>query len=113
MWTALSLAISSITSRKAFASAAIIVTLLASGLVVEILSGGDPEDLDLPDWLGMFDLLGLPFELTTRIFGEVEVEDTGAVARMHTGLVWAANLGWTAVFAGFTRWRYQRLDIDR
>ena len=41
------------------------------------------------------------------------VEDTGAVARMHTGLVWAANLAWTAVFAGFTRWRYQRLDIDR
>lgn len=110
LWTALSLAISSITSRKAFASAAIIVTLLASGIVVEILTG---HDLDLPDWIGVFDLLGLPFELTTRIFGEVDVEDSGAVTRMPTSLVWAANLGWTAVFAGFTRWRYQRLDIDR
>ena len=42
LWTALSLAISSITSRKAFASAAIIVTLLASGIL-----SGRPEPGEL------------------------------------------------------------------
>ena len=113
LWTALSMAISSVTSRKAFASAAIIISIIASGIVVEILAGGDPEDLGWPDWLGIFDLFGLPFELSTRIFGEVNPDEQGAVNRMHTGLVFAANLGWTALFAGFTRWRYQRLDVDR
>jgi ABC-type transport system involved in multi-copper enzyme maturation permease subunit len=122
LWTSLSLAMSSVTSRKAFASAAIIVTLLASGIVVEILAGGDQNDLDLPNWIGSFDFLGLPFELTTRIYGEVSSEevnsggeqsDTGALAQMSTALVWGANLGWTVLFLGFTRWRYQHLDVDR
>ena len=117
LWTSLSLAMSSVTSRKAFASAAIIVTLLASGIVVEILAGGDQNDLDLPNWIGIFDFLGLPFELATRIYGEMSSEgdesDTGAVAQMSTALVWGANLGWTVLFAGFTRWRYQQLDVDR
>lgn len=111
MWTALSLAISSVTSRTAFARAGIIVTLLASGIVVSILAGGEPESLDFPDWLGIFDLMGLPLELTTRIFGEVN-EDPGAVGRMSTSLVVAAYAGWTILFASFTRWRYQHLDVD-
>ena len=113
LWTALSLAVSSITSRNAFASAAIIVILLVSGLVIDILAGSEPEDLDFPVWLGVFDFLLLPFELTTRIFGEANTDGVSAVNRMNTWLVWAANLGWTVLFAGFTRWRYQRLDIDR
>jgi ABC-2 type transport system permease protein len=115
MWTALSLAVSSITSRKAFASAAIIVILLSTRTVAEILAGGDPDDLDFPAWIGVFDLFLLPFELSTRIFGESNIEpgSTQAVNQMHTGLVWLANLGWTALFAGFTRWRYQYLDVDR
>ncbi len=111
LWTALSLAMSSATSRKAFASAAIIVTILVSGIVVGILSSSD--GLDFPDWLGIFDFFSLPFELTTRIFGERNVNDDGAASRMNAGLVWAANLGWTAVFASFTRWRYQHMDVDR
>ncbi len=111
LWTALSLAMSSVTSRKAFASAAIIVTILVSGIVVGILSSRD--GLDFPDWVGVFDFFSLPFELTTRIFGERNVDDDGAASRMSAALVWAGNLGWTAAFAGFTRWRYQRMDVDR
>jgi ABC-2 type transport system permease protein len=103
----LSLAASSTTTRKAAASAAVILVLLASTAVADALvqgAGGPPE-------LFCLNLLGLPFELVLRIYGEPSVDPE--IAGIATGTLVAAYVGWTLLFAGFTWVRYQRLAVDR
>jgi ABC-2 type transport system permease protein len=106
---ALSLGISSLTSRRAFASAGIVVAILASGVVVGVLT--DPSGPDLPAILGLLDLFGLPFELALRIHGE---RGEGApFADLGTGWVVAGNLAWTAGLAALARASYRRVSVDR
>lgn len=112
VFAALSLAISSTTSRKAFASAAIILVLLVTNVVVNVLTS-EIDGPDLPNWLGVFDLIGLPFELTVRIFGETQPDAENAASRMDTEPVVLANLAWVTLFAGYTRWRYQTIEVEQ
>jgi ABC-2 type transport system permease protein len=103
----LSLAASSTTTRKAAASAAVILVLLASTAVTETLV----EEAGAPAELFCANLLGLPFELVRRIYGEPSPDV--AVAGIQTGTLIAAYAGWTLLFAGFTWLRYRRLAVDR
>jgi len=103
----LSLAVSSTTTRKAAASAGIILILLASAAVSEALVDGAGA---APEWFCV-NLLEMPFELVTRIYGDVNTDP--AIAAIPTGTIVAAYLGWTALFAGFTWLRYRRVAVGR
>lgn len=103
--TSLSLAVSSFTDRNALASAGILLTLLLSGIVTSAVING----AELSSTLAVLDLLGLPFELITRIYPDVDP----ARPELATGLVAAANAGWTLVFAVVVVVRYRRLVVTR
>ena len=103
--TSLSLAVSSFTDRNALASAGVLLTLLLSSIVTGVLIGA----ADISPSIAVFDLLGLPFELVTRIYPDVEP----ARPELSTALVVAANATWTVLFAGIVVVRYLRLVVTR
>lgn len=103
----LSMAVSSVTDRKAAASATIVILLLLTGVVTESLvaQAGASASLLLAN------LLGLPFEAVLRVFGEAtESPDYG---RLGTAPVIAAVLAWSLVFASVVAVRYRSLQVTR
>lgn len=104
LFTTLSLAVSSMTDRKGFATAGIILLLLASGVIASSLSASHPN----------LSLLGLahslPDALTTRIFGVQSTDETYGVS---TGLIWLAGAAWIFAAAAVVRIRYQALQVTR
>jgi ABC-2 type transport system permease protein len=105
--TALSLAVSSFTSRRAAASATIVIVLIASNIVVSVLVFG-------AGWSGnlrAFNLFLLPFDFVTRIFGETLGEPE--VDNVSTALIAAANVGWTILFAATAWYRYRKITVTR
>lgn len=105
----LSLGISSLTKRREFASAGIVVALLGSVVVANALT--DPEAADLHELFGLFDLLTLPFEAAVRVLEGRS--DGGATSRLSAGWLVVGNLGWSMLFAALTRYRYQRVAVER
>lgn len=105
VYTSLSLAVSSLTDRNGFASAAVILLLFLSGAVsAAIVDGAGASDA-----FRALDLLNIPLELVTRIYDTAPAN----IPEVSTGLLVAANLGWTALFLGIVVWRYQRLEVTR
>jgi ABC-type transport system involved in multi-copper enzyme maturation permease subunit len=105
LYAALSMAVSSFTTRRAAAAVATVLILLVPVTVVRsaIESADAPEELDL---------LSFPFvagDLSYRIFGETP-DDGGPVAELSTWLVAGGLAG--AVIAGLlVCWlRYRRLE---
>ncbi|RMH75787.1 MAG: hypothetical protein D6683_10935 [Actinomyces sp.] len=103
-YTAVSLAASSLTDRRAFASVGVILALLGSGAVSEALVAG----AGLADAWRMIDLVNMPFELVERIYGEA-----GGFPELSTASVVAANAGWTLVGLGTVWLRYRRVEAVR
>jgi ABC-2 type transport system permease protein len=101
----LSLAVSSFTDRNGFASAGVLLTLLLTSIVAGILI----DSAGAPTTVAVFDLLGMPFELITRIYPDV----APGRAELSTVLVAAANLGWTLLFAAVVAVRYRRIQVTR
>lgn len=111
LYTALSLAVSSFTSRRAAASATIILMLLTSAIFVSSLT--DPEGG--AGWspnLVVFNFITLPLALVFHIFRETEQIDRPYGDVSFTVLL-LANLAWIVVFAAITRWRYQKMTVTR
>ena len=106
--TTLSLAVSSTTTRKAAASAAIILILLASGAVSDALVNG----AEASPLFFCINLLNLPFELVTRIYGDGG-DGVEAARTLSTGTLVAAYAAWTAVFGLFCWLRYRRMEVTR
>jgi ABC-2 type transport system permease protein len=102
----LSLAVASTTTRRAAASAGIILLLIGSSAV----SGALSDTGDAPDAVFLVNLFALPFELVRRIYGDPTLEP---VTELSTGVLVAAYLGWTALFAVLTWARYRRLQVTR
>lgn len=102
--TTLSLAVSSFTDRNSFATAGVLLLMLASAAVSGVLM-----DTGAADEVALLDLLNLPFDLVTRIHPDVEVSRPG----VSTGLVAAAYVGWTLVFTAVVAIRYRRLEVTR
>jgi ABC-2 type transport system permease protein len=105
--TSLSLAVSSLTPRRAAASATIVLVLIASGAVVDRLVFGANWSANLR----AFHLLALPFELVFRIFGEQV--DEPRLAAVPTLLIVGANAGWTLFFSAVVWLRYRTLPVTR
>jgi ABC-2 type transport system permease protein len=102
--TTLSLAIASFTDRNGFASAGVLLSLLLSNVVSNILveSGASAS-------IGVFDLLGLPFDLISRLYPDLDP----ARPELSTPLVAAAYAVWTVLFAVIVAVRYHRLEVTR
>lgn len=103
MFTAISLGISSLTDRKAFATAATLLLFLVTGVVAGVLeASGLGEDFFL------INVLRVPFELVVRIHGE-----RGGEAAISTAAIVVTALAWTVVGVLITRTRYQKLMVTR
>ena len=102
--TTLSLAIASFTDRNGFASAGVLLALLLSSIVSSILvdSGASAS-------FGVFDLLGLPFDLISRLYPDLDP----ARPELSTPLVAGAYAGSTILFAVVVVVRYHRLQVTR
>lgn len=105
-YTALSLALSSLTDRRAFAAASIILSLLVSSSVVTALVQGG----ELTPWLRLFDLFILPFEVVRRVYGVRGTEDLG---ELSTAPLVGAAMVWSLLFVVVLAWRYRRLEVTR
>lgn len=99
-----SLGLSAFTDRRAMASAAVVAVFIVSGavtgVIVDVTEGNE--------WIFLFNLLVVPFDLVTRIFS-----DPPAQPELSTVSVVVANIGWIVVPWAMTWWRYQRLRVDR
>jgi ABC-2 type transport system permease protein len=107
LYTAVSLGVSSLTDRKAFAAAGALLVIILSGVVTGILV----EGVGAPDWIFALNLFGAPFEFVLRIYGE---RSESEVARNVSTYVYVlATLFWIALGTCVTAWRYSRLRITR
>ena len=108
LYAALSMAVSSFTTRRAAAAVGVVLLLFVPATVVEsaIESGDAPDELAL---------LGSPLvagELAYRIFGETS-DESGGVAELSTGLL-AGGLAGTVLAGALVCWlRYRRLEAFR
>ena len=105
-WTSLSLAVSSLTTRRSLASVGIFVGLLASSAVGDGLA----EGAEVGDSFALFNLVALPFETVYRIFGETNV-DGAPIGDVDTWAIFLTLVGLITAFAVFARWRYQRIEV--
>ncbi|MEZ5322100.1 MAG: ABC transporter permease subunit [Microthrixaceae bacterium] len=109
--TAVSLAISSVTSRRAAASAAFVVVVMGTGVLIPALiyEGG----LSM-DW-GAFNLLTLPLEFAYRVFGQPSslVDPRTFYDTMSTPVVYGAFAGWIVLSAVVVWDRYRRIEVTR
>jgi len=103
-YTAVSLAAASLTDRRAFASAGVILTLLVSGAVTSALV----EGADFDRRLYLLNLGFLPIELVHRIYGEL-----GSEPSLTTASLVAAVLAWICGSAALVLWRYRKLTVTR
>ena len=111
LYTGLSLAVSSFTSRRAAASATIILALLTSAIFVDALTDPDGGAGWSPN-LVVFDFITLPLALVFHIFRETEQIERPFDEVSFTVLL-LGNLAWIAAFAAITRWRYQKVEVSR
>jgi ABC-2 type transport system permease protein len=101
----LGMAASTLTSRKGFASAGIVMLLIGSGVLSEVLvESGDASDRVL-----LFGLATLPFDVITRIFDEPidQIEGVGTWASVGA---WA---GVCALCASIVAIGYKRLEVTK
>jgi ABC-2 type transport system permease protein len=111
LYTGLSLAVSSFTSRRAAASATIILALLTSAIFVSALTDPDSGAGWSPN-LVVFNFIDLPLSLVFHIFRETDQIDQPYDQVSFTVLL-LATLAWILVFAVVTRWRYQKMEVTR
>ena len=103
LYTCLSMAIASLTDRRAVAAAATLFAIIGSAIVSETLIAG----LDAPPALIAANLSGGPLELVQRIYGE---------AGFFSVETWVLAVGmalWTLATGAIAVTRYQRLQVTR
>lgn len=99
VYALISMGAASLTDRRAFASLAVVLTMLGSLIVVQILVDAADQSVQ---WR-LLDPVNMPMEMIARMFG-----DAGQYPEIATERVYAANLGWAAA-ASATLWaRYRR-----
>lgn len=116
MFGALSLAIPSLTDRRAIASAGSLLLILGSTAITNVVVFG----LRGPRNLLALSLSRLPFELALRIFGlnGLSTERQGGLGApngspLSTGIVVGASIGITLVAAAVTWWRVVGTEVTR
>ncbi len=101
VYTAVSLGVSSLTNRRAFASIAVVFVMLGASIVTNVLV----DVAELAETWRVLDPLGVALEMAPRLFGDRTAEYT----TVSTWLVAAGCCGWTALGAGLLVFRYRKL----
>ncbi|WP_423918287.1 ABC transporter permease [Candidatus Poriferisodalis sp.] len=112
--TAASLAISSLTDRRAFAVIGVVLLLLGSNLVTSVLV----ETAELDARVYAFNLGEIGAALKDRIYGVGPPPPLGAgegspgqrLSELSTIFVVAVNAAWVAAGAAVVWWRYRRIE---
>lgn len=99
VYALISMGAASLTDRRAFASLAVVLTMLGAFTVVQILVDAADESIQ---WR-LLDPVNMPMEMIARIFG-----DAGQYPAIATERVYAANLGWAGVSSAILWARYRR-----
>lgn len=109
LYTTVSLAISSITSRKAAASAAFLAAIvgLPALLTYLVVAGGQSSMWRLGD------LFTLPYEAVFRIFAEPSPFLIAGEPELPATSVWAAYVLWMVVSLGVIVVSYRRVEVTR
>jgi ABC-2 type transport system permease protein len=105
VYTAVALGISSLTDRRALASAGVLLTIVLTGVVTGALVDG----VGVPDWVFAFNLTFAPFELVQRFYGEPPDPEL----TIATPVLVAVVAGYTALGLGGLWWRYRTLKVRR
>lgn len=104
LYTAVGLGVSSVTDRKAFATAALLLLMVVVSAFITVLV----EESDLPGSLQGLSLLSGPFGLVELVHGErASIPGLGLPAALG-GLA-----AWTALGLGVTHLRYRLLQVTR
>lgn len=103
-YTALSLAVSSLTDRRAVAAAGVLLLILASAIATNILRFG----LDAPAEVMVLNLTFAPAETVSRIYGS-----PGEIPELGTVQLAAGLLALAVVSGAVTFWRYHTLRVTR
>jgi ABC-2 type transport system permease protein len=102
IYAAVSLAASSLTDRRAFASVAVILLVFGLSIAVGLIVG----EAGFDQHLALLDPLGAPYELAARLFGG-RTEDLDQVATIW---VVVADLAWLLVPIGVIAARYRKMS---
>ncbi|MBW3555796.1 MAG: ABC transporter permease [Actinobacteria bacterium] len=105
VFTAISMAVASLTDRRALASAGIIFLLLGSGVVGGILVAG----LGAPAEAFVVNVVRSSLEVVARIYGESDTR----FAAVDTAVVAAGTAAWALTGAAVAVLRYRRLQVTR
>lgn len=108
LYTAVSLGVSSLTSRKAVAAVSVVLLLFVPSIAVGVAT----ESADAPDELALAVAPAVAAELPVRIFAE-ESEGNGAIEQLTTGLIVAGWAAWVAAGALVCWFAYRRLERTR
>ena len=109
LYTMVALAISSVTSRKAAASASFVALMIGvPGLITYLIIWAGASSS-----LGLLNLLTLPYEAVYRIFEEPTPFVYGGEPALSAGAVWAAYAGWVALSLLVIADRYRRVQVTR
>ena len=103
--TSVSLAASSLTDRRAFASVAVLGVIIGVSIVVIIAV----ERIGVSRNLLVLDPFAVSLETAARIFGNVSPEFTEAGDDVPTWMVYSGTAGWILVGLGILTDRYRRL----
>jgi ABC-2 type transport system permease protein len=108
LYTVISLAISSITSRKAVASAAFLGIVVGSAALTTYLveSGGQSP------YLALVNLASLPYEAVFRIFDEPS-QLPGGFGALSDAAIFLSYAAWLVAGIGVIVWRYRRIEVSR
>lgn len=110
-FTLFGMAVSTFTDRPLFASAAIVLLMIASQIFTAILV----EEADAPEWIRLFGLGELPIQVIARIwvgFGE-DPDELGFIESISDGVVYGAWFLAVAVFASILVAGYRRLEVTK
>ncbi|MGI9622676.1 MAG: ABC transporter permease [Acidimicrobiales bacterium] len=107
-YAALTSAIASFTPRRGIASAAIVIVLIVPGIIISSIL----DATDVADELGLLNVSFLPFRAAWWIL-QGEPSDERGLEQVSGALATLVTLGATALFAGITWYRYQKLEVER
>jgi ABC-2 type transport system permease protein len=99
-----SMGVSCLTNRRAFAATAMVLLVLAT----PALGGALVDGAGLSPYWRVIDVFSMPFELVFRIYGQ-----SGNFPEIATWAVAAVCFAWTAAGLGTVAWRYRSLVIAR
>ena len=102
--SSISMAVSCLTDRRAFAATAVVLIVLAT----PALAGALVDAADLSPYWRLIDVFSMPFELVYRVFGQA-----GNFPELSTISIVAVNLAWTLLGIAVVVWRYRTLVIAR